>query len=650
MMLLKMAYRYTLVTLLLILSGQIVYASHLAGGHFTYKYLGLNTNGREVYRITLTLIQDCKNGDPKVIDNDNPAHFTFFRKSNNTYLSNHTVYATRTGVPIPLGVNPDCFDNLPEICLQEAIFSFDFELPKPNEANYDPNGYIVAYQRCCRNRILTNVIQPFKVGTTIFSNIPATGVQNNSPMPPEPPLVICLNAPQRISYRNSDPDGDSLSYQLCTSYVGASEDNSNPLTASNPPYTALSYRSPFSYTQPVPSTVPVYLDPITGMLEFEPDIAGVYTIVVCIDEYRNGVKIADHRQETQFYISPCSQLSYARLPVLADNPKVHQIVCDGYTVNFGNTSQGAQDYLWDFGDPTTTTDVSTDRYPTYTYPDTGVYKVKLYTDLASSCPDSTEKEVRIYPYFLVDFSVQGILCAGQPITFTDLTQSTFGDIIERDWRFGDGQFGKDSIEVHSYANSTQDYQIVLSASNSFGCRDTALKAISVLGTQVHAGGDTIVLNNVDVQLGATAESSVKWRPATFMDNDTLIDPTFNFPTVGVYQYVLESTNELGCIGRDTVTITVTDKEYFFVPNAFTPNGDGLNDIVKITSVGLSKLMGFKIFNRYGEQIFSTLDIKTGWDGMYKGKALPIGTYFWIGEGINYRGDRVINKGDITLLK
>ncbi len=644
-------YKFITLSVITLLITSLAVASHIAGGYIGYEFEGYSSGGNAVYKVTMTLLQDCKNGDPKVIQNDNPAHFSIFKKSNSGLIRNITVQASQTDVSIPLGVNPICFDNLPDICLQKAIFTFILELPNQGQADYDPEGYVVSYQRCCRNKILSNVVQPFKVGTTLFTEIPSsTRVINDSPVPPNPPLVICLNTPQRISYGNYDADGDSLDYYLCTSYIGASEDDSNPVQSAPPPYTPLTYRNPFSASSPVPSSTPIYIDPQTGLLEFEPDKAGVYTMVICIDEYRNGVKIAEHHQETQFYISPCSKKSYASLPVLADYPNVHQIVCDGYTIRFGNTSNGASEYYWDFGDPTTTADFSTDRFPTYTYPDTGTYEVRLYTDAQSACPDSIIKQVRVYPYFEAKFFYEGILCPNEPITFTDTSFSSFWPINKRRWDFGDGGFGSDSIETHEYGNSTSDYNVRLIVENQKGCRDTALNIVPILGTRINAGSDTIVIKGLDFQLGGSSDSKVKWTPSTYMDYDTLANPTFNFPEVGIYRYTVENKNELGCIGRDTVTITVTDKDYFFLPNAFTPNGDGLNDFIKITTVGLKKLLGFRIYNRYGELVYSSLNIKQPWDGTYKGKELPVGTYFWVGEGINYQGKDVVNKGDITLIR
>ncbi len=636
---------------LLMLSSLGLRASHIAGGDMLYSYLGVNTNGRHVYEVTLNLFQDCKNGDPKVINKDNPANFSFFKKSNSNFLYTKTITASATNVTINSGINPICFDNLPDLCLQKAVFKFNFELPNPSEANYDPEGYVIAYQRCCRNKIISNVANAHRVGTTLFTVIPsAPAVINNSPLPNDPPLIICMNTPQRMNYSSIDPDGDSLDYYLCTSYLGASEDNSSPTQTSPPPFQPLTYRAPYTYESPVPSVVPIILDRRTGMLEFEPDRPGVFTIVVCIDEYRNGVKIAEHHRETQFFISSCSKKSYARIPVLQDQPEIHQIVCDGYQVNFSNTSSGASEYYWDFGDPNSTTDFSTQKYPSYTYPDTGTYEVKLYTDLSFDCPDSVVKLVKVYPYFETNFNFEGVLCPYQPITFIDSTYSSIGYIDYRYWNFDDGLGGTDSIEIHEFGNETRVYNVSLISTNNLGCKDTAVKEVSVLGVDLFAGNDTTVLKQLYFQLGAYAEAQVQWTPSTFMDDPTLPNPTFYFPESGEYLYAVQTTNELGCIGRDTILITVADKKYFFIPTAYTPNGDGLNDFIQIKTAGIAELVNFEIYNRWGQKIFSSLNIKDRWDGTFNEELLPIGTYYWVGIGIDLHGIKVINKGEITLIR
>jgi gliding motility-associated-like protein len=87
-----------------------------------------------------------------------------------------------------------------------------------------------------------------------------------------------------------------------------------------------------------------------------------------------------------------------------------------------------------------------------------------------------------------------------------------------------------------------------------------------------------------------------------------------------------------------------------MPNAFSPNGDGNNDLFKILSAGYKKLKTFKIFNRWGEQLFSTTDFKNGWDGNQGGKPCEIGTYFWVVTAVDLEDKEKLIKGDLILIR
>ncbi|MBL0133365.1 MAG: gliding motility-associated C-terminal domain-containing protein [Chitinophagaceae bacterium] len=87
-----------------------------------------------------------------------------------------------------------------------------------------------------------------------------------------------------------------------------------------------------------------------------------------------------------------------------------------------------------------------------------------------------------------------------------------------------------------------------------------------------------------------------------------------------------------------------------IPNAFSPNGDGINDLFHIRVTGYFKLDGYKLFNRWGQLIFETKDITRDWDGRYNGNPLPVGSYYWVIEGIDVKGEKLRRTGSVTLLR
>jgi gliding motility-associated-like protein len=87
-----------------------------------------------------------------------------------------------------------------------------------------------------------------------------------------------------------------------------------------------------------------------------------------------------------------------------------------------------------------------------------------------------------------------------------------------------------------------------------------------------------------------------------------------------------------------------------MPNAFSPNSDGDNDIFRILAAGFKKLNYFKIYDRWGEEVFFTNYFRRGWDGTYKGRDCEVGTYFWIISAIDIDNKEKTIKGDVTLLR
>ncbi len=107
---------------------------------------------------------------------------------------------------------------------------------------------------------------------------------------------------------------------------------------------------------------------------------------------------------------------------------------------------------------------------------------------------------------------------------------------------------------------------------------------------------------------------------------------------------------MGCESFDDITIQVYQAPEIYLPNAFTPNGDGLNDLYKGKPVGIREFKYLKIFNRFGQQVFYTTDFLNGWDGTFNGKQQNSGVYVVIASGIDYRGLVVERQGTVMLIR
>lgn len=161
-----------------------------------------------------------------------------------------------------------------------------------------------------------------------------------------------------------------------------------------------------------------------------------------------------------------------------------------------------------------------------------------------------------------------------------------------------------------------------------------------------AGNDTSIVAGNSVQLWAAGANSYLWQPATWLDNPRSATPVAQ--PEGPITYTVTGYNEYGCYA--SVAVHIDLNEVLFIPNAFSPNGDGLNDEFNLGSYGYHKLTVFRIYNRWGEEVFSTTNPRQGWRGNHKGKPADAGTYHYYISLFNTKEEEQIFKGDITLIR
>ena len=115
-------------------------------------------------------------------------------------------------------------------------------------------------------------------------------------------------------------------------------------------------------------------------------------------------------------------------------------------------------------------------------------------------------------------------------------------------------------------------------------------------------------------------------------------------------FVLLVKDEIGCSDTDTVHLRVLKGPTFYVPSAFTPNGDGMNDTFRPTAVGIARLDFFRVFNRYGELVYETSTLGHGWDGIYKGIRQNTANFVWMIKGTDRFGREKTMKGNVVLIR
>lgn len=272
----------------------------------------------------------------------------------------------------------------------------------------------------------------------------------------------------------------------------------------------------------------------------------------------------------------------------------------------------------------------------------------LQVTTASGCDTTVSFEVQSLPVPHASFAADTIICNNKELLFTNTSSAPL-----QHWYFGDGQ-GEDTRDaVHSYAKGG-DYDAVLEVINIEGCQDTAQKRIHVKELYLKlSASDTLVERNTVVHLKSQAPEPYKvssWAPAgLFTDNAAYSQQipvwvTQLFSVTGI-------SDEYGC--EATANVKVTVEPFMLVPNAFSPNGDGLNDYFTpvITGEGYA-LASFAIFNRWGQCVYQA-NLNSGlkgWDGTYNGQPADVGTYFYHIVINNPSGKQAMRKGELNLIR
>jgi gliding motility-associated-like protein len=615
--------------------------SHIVGGEFSYQHISGNN-----YRVTFYLYRDCLTGNPNALEDDKDGTFGILNLDNDSWYNRFKLSYTDT-FNTPANFNNICIKNPPPVCLNRMQFIFNITIP-PNT-----NGYQIVYQRCCRNQAVNmNNAGGSSVGSTFYTFInPQYGINNSAVFVNYPPQIICINNP--LNYNNGaiDPDaGDSLSYELCTAKNYSNNNTPNPDINDllKPPYANIPYSFGYSGTTPMNGSPNISINPLTGLITGTPTVQGRFVVTVCCTEWRNRIAINVNRRDFQFEVTNCSKAVIANTPVFSDEPNVFIAQCDSTFVQFKNNSSGGIGYHWDFGVASSLTDTSNLFEPTFNYPDTGTYIVTLTVNPGSTCQDSIRRIVKVYPKFYVNFNFSGLLCPGSPIQFTDSSWGTMAGPNKWKWSFGDNTFETNQNPSHSFSSGI--FNTTLVAKNSFGCSDTARATINIKPVNVVTNNDTIILKNISLPVTTTGAINYVWSPNTNISSINTCCPTFNFPDTGRYQYIVQAITTEGCIDADTLNIIVVPQPIIWVPNAFSPNGDGINDVLKIIQGGYGRLNFFRVFDRWGEQLFYSVNLSESWTGTDKGKPCAMDTYYWMASATNILGQTMILKGDIILVR
>ena len=280
-----------------------VFSEHITGGELTVRQLGPN-----LFEGTLSLYRDCASGGAPF---DPTVRLTVFDALTNEILLDPTGTADIPEAWIVFSQTGDfeiltpelgnsCFT--PDVCLEIGVYRTQFELPD------NPNGYYLAKERCCRNTESLNIPQVNEIGFVFTADIPDPAVFNSTPVFGEYPAeaFLCVNGPNLIDFGATDADGDSLVYSFTEAIRGSSTNFApDPQIASPKPWAVVPWEMGYSTDNQVGGTNPMTINSETGLITAQPDLQGVFTVAVRVDEYRDGILIGTIRRELQLSSTPC---------------------------------------------------------------------------------------------------------------------------------------------------------------------------------------------------------------------------------------------------------------------------------------------------------------------------------------------------------
>lgn len=333
-------------------------------------------------------------------------------------------------------------------------------------------------------------------------------------------------------------------------------------------------------------------------------------------------------------------------------------VCVGDTTVFTDQSVislgDIVNWEWDFND----TNTSLLQDPENLYVSSGIYNVQLVVTSDSACSDTIVHQVDVNGYPVVNFRatpVEG--CMPLPVQFTDLSTIEQGETIETyDWNFGDGGSSTESDPLHIYG-ADSIYSVTLSVTSADGCTTTkdSIDIIIVFPKPYAAFSygpqpTNVFDRNIIFTDLSTGANQWNWDFGDF-EYDVVQHPEHLYPDSGHYLVEQIVTNQYGC--KDTVAhLVVIDGAFaLYIPSAFTPNSDGLNDTFSPKGFGFTTY-SFRIYNRWGQHVFSTFTYGDSWNGTSQatGLMLPNDVYVYNIEVTDYRMERHQYTGRVTLVR
>ena len=309
----------------------------------------------------------------------------------------------------------------------------------------------------------------------------------------------------------------------------------------------------------------VSIDPVSGILNVNPNMVGLFVVGVRVQEFRNGVIIGQTIRDFLFRVFNCNITMQAILPTQEQLPTFISY-CQGLTVQFDNNSYGGSSYAWDFGVAGTNADISNLFEPNYTYPSPGTYQAQLIVNPGLPCTDTAYISIIVNNPFSVGWTAEDSLCInGNEFNFVG--QSSSPSIGTYSWTFdaSASQSSASGLAGPTIVYSTPGYHTIVISGDNGQCQTSFTDSVYIFG---QATSSILVPPNIaclglTIAFGNTSTNSFQYQldfgvGGINTDISSAFSPSYSYTTSGSYTVQLIASSGLNCSDTSNVQITINE--------------------------------------------------------------------------------------------
>lgn len=552
------------------------------------------------YRVRLTLYTDPATNPGNAIGDPTITIAAYEQLSPARLMDSFTLPRVSTGL-LPGPAACAAIGTATRVVIYEALLALN-----PGRYN-SANGYYLVWERCCRNLVVTNLVNPTARGAAALLVFPRLSTIDQTPVFRQNPAgtALCVGAPASISFAATDANRDSLAYTLVPALAGfTSQANPTPGLPNAPPYPPMSYTTGFSAQRPLPGSFS--LDARTGLLQGVPAQPGTFAVAVRVEEFRQGRKIGENRREVQLTVAACPRNTAPSLTVAPGTPDTVRIDATNSCLTLAATD-----------------------------PDVGqILTVRVLGNADVTITPAT---------FAVTGSPQTLTVCwpacpppGPPVITLLLTDNSCSPATDT---------LRVPVRVTAVPNVPPVVRRVLPTPNTLTV--TAGDTLQFELEAVDADGDPLQLQSRGAPPGLTVSpgqgvgtlrAAVRWLVPCEAGREAPYPLWFRV-------------TDGRCQTADSVLVPVrvpvpAGQSELMLPNVITPNADGRNDCFglpqsRVPGACAGVFGGVQVFNRWGRAVYESADPNFCWDGA----AASPGTYFFL-----IRWDNRAWRGLLTVIK